>query len=61
MEAPAPSVPVGAARQPVLIMNPHPGGGKANPEFTAAAGAVRRLFEIAFGRPGDRGPAAGAG
>jgi diacylglycerol kinase family enzyme len=37
-EAP-PGVPVGAARQPVLIMNPRSGGGKANPKFAAAARA----------------------
>ena len=39
VEARPPGVPVGAARRPVLIMNPHSGAGKANPEFAAAAQA----------------------
>jgi diacylglycerol kinase family enzyme len=36
-EAPSRGVPVGAAAHPVLIMNPWSGGGKADPEFAAAA------------------------
>ena len=34
-----PGVPVGAARTPILILNPRSGGGKADAEFAAAARA----------------------
>ena len=36
-EEPPRGVPVGAARHPILIMNPRSGGGKADEEFAAAA------------------------
>jgi diacylglycerol kinase family enzyme len=39
-DEPERGTPVGAAARPILIMNPWSGGGKANAEFAAAAGAL---------------------
>src|SRR5436190_15204731 len=46
-----PGIPVGAAVRPVLIVNPHSGGGKADAEFLAAA-QQRGVATVTLG-PGD--------
>src|SRR5207237_649217 len=43
--------PAGSARRPVLILNPRSGGGKADPQFAAAARA--RGIETITLEPGD--------